>query len=96
MLAGAVYSPPALSVPTLGFMRHVTPEVPPPAGVTDVDATDVTNCWVWDANKLIEAGLTVIDVGAIRVTTALAKVELAVLVALIVTVWVELTLDGAV
>jgi hypothetical protein len=48
-------------------------------------------------DKLIEAGLIVTPTGGMRVTTALADlVDSAELVAVIVTVWVALMLDGAV
>jgi hypothetical protein len=90
MLAGAVYSPPALSVPTLGFMLHATP-------VLLVPVTDAANCWACEPDRLTDAGLIVTDTGGRRVIIALANlVELAALVALIVTVWVALILDGAV
>ena len=48
-------------------------------------------------DRLTEAGLRVTATGGIRVTTALADLlELATLVAVIVTVCVALMLDGAV
>jgi hypothetical protein len=48
-------------------------------------------------DRLTEAGLTVTDAGGMRVTMALAILaELAALVAVMVTVWVALMLDGAV
>jgi hypothetical protein len=60
-------------------------------------ATDAANCWVCELDRLTEAGLIVTDAGGIRVIMALADLaELAVLVAVIVTVCVALMLDGAV
>ena len=59
--------------------------------------TDAANCCVCELDRLTEAGLIVTDAGGIRGTMALAVLaELAELVAVIVTVWVALTLDGAV
>ena len=90
ILDGAVYRPLVESVPTLGFMLHVIP-------VLLVPVTDAANCWVCELDRLTEAGLIVTDAGGIRVIMALADLaELAVLVAVIVTVCVALMLDGAV
>jgi hypothetical protein len=61
-----------------------------------VPVTDAMNCCVCELDRLTEAGLTVTDTGGISVTMALADlVELARLVAVIVTVWMALMVDGA-
>jgi hypothetical protein len=52
------------------------------------------NCCACELDRLTEAGLTVTDTVGIRVIVALAG--LAPLVAVIVTVWIALMLDGAV
>lgn len=71
-------------------MLHVTP-------VLTFPVTLAENCCVREADRLTEAGLTVTDTAGVRVTTALADfVESDALVAVIVTVWVALMLDGAV
>jgi hypothetical protein len=71
-------------------MLHVIP-------VLMVPVTDAANCWVCELDRLIEAGLMVTATCGTRVTTALADlVDSAALVAVIVTVWVALMLDGAV
>jgi hypothetical protein len=59
-----------------------------------VPLTVSMNCCVCDLDRLTEAGLMVNEAGGIRVTVALA--DFAPLVAVIVTVWIALTLDGAV
>ena len=60
-------------------------------------ATVAVNCWVFDADRLTEAGLMVTDTVGLRVMVELADlVESATLVAVIVTVSVVLILDGAV
>jgi hypothetical protein len=90
MLDGAVYKPLADTVPTAGFNVQVT-------AVFVLPVTLVVNCWVWEADRLIEAGLTVTATGGVRVTIALANLlAFAALVAVIVTVWLALMLDGAV
>ena len=71
-------------------MLHVTP-------VLLVPVTDATNCCVCELDRLTDAGLIVTDTGGRRVIVALANLlELATLVAVIVTVWVALILEGAV
>jgi hypothetical protein len=87
MLDGAVYKPVAESVPVLGFMLQVTL-------VWVAAAPFTTNCCVCDLDRLTAAGLMVTDAVGIRAILALA--DLAPLVAVIVTVWVALILDGAV
>jgi hypothetical protein len=90
MLDGAVYRPLVDSVPTDGLMLQVT-------AVFVLPVTPAVNCWVWEPDRLIEAGLAVTATGGRRVTVALADlVASAALVAVIVTVWVALMLDGAV
>jgi hypothetical protein len=60
-------------------------------------AIDVTNCCVCETDRLTEAGLMAIAAGGLRVTMALADLVVsATLVAVIVTVWLALMLDGAV
>ena len=59
-----------------------------------VPPTDAMNCCACELDRLTEAGLTVTDTVGIRVIVALA--DLAPLVAVIVTVWIALMLDGAV
>ena len=58
-----------------------------------VPVTDAMNCCVCELDRLTEAGLTVTDAVGIRVTMALA--DLAPLLAVMVTVWIALMLDGA-
>ena len=58
-----------------------------------VPVTDAMNCCVCELDRLTEAGLTVTDAVGIRVTLAVA--DLAPLMAVIVTVWVAVMLDGA-
>jgi len=80
-------------------------------GVIIVQVTDVVvlpftvavNCWLWllEGVKLTDPGVTVtappVRPLPISVTVALANtVGCAALVAVIITVWVALTLDGAV
>jgi hypothetical protein len=90
MLDGAVYRPLVESVPTFGLMLHVTLVLLDPV-------TDATNCWVCEVDRLTEAGLIVTDTGGTRVIMALANLlELAALVAVMVTFWTALMLDGAV
>jgi len=74
----------------LGFMVQLTP-------VLLVPVTFAANCIVWRRDRVTEAGLTVTDAGGTRVIVAVADVlELAALVAVIVTFWVAPMLDGAV
>ena len=62
-----------------------------------VPPTDATNCCVCEADRLTEAGLVVTDTVGLRVMVELADLVVsATLVAVIVTVWVALILDGAV
>ena len=59
--------------------------------------TVAVNCWVFELDNVIEAGLTLTATGGTRLIIALADlVESAALVALIVTVWLALILAGAV
>jgi hypothetical protein len=54
------------------------------------------NCCVCELERLTDAGLIVNEAGGVRVMVELADlVESATLVAVIVTVWVALILDGA-
>ena len=62
-----------------------------------VPVTLAANCIVCDLDKLTEVGLMVNDAGGTRVIIAVADmVELVALVAVIMTCWVALMLDGAV
>ena len=59
--------------------------------------TVAVNCCVFDADRLTEAGLVVTDTVGLRVMVELEDLVVsATLVAVIVTVWVVLMLDGAV
>ena len=58
--------------------------------------TLAVNCWVFELDNVIEAGLTLTATGGTRLIIALADLVVsATLVAVIVTVWVALMLAGA-
>ena len=91
ILAGAVYSPVLLTVPTLGFTLQVTAVLPEPP------VTVAVNCCVWPAARVAVAGLRETFTGASRVTAALAVlVASATLVAVTVMVCCAVMLAGAV
>jgi hypothetical protein len=77
-------------VPTEGLRVHVTAVFVEPV-------TLALNCWLCEPNNVAEAGLMLIATGGMRLIIALADLlESAELVAVMVTDWVALMLDGAV
>ena len=89
MLAGAVYSPVAEMLPTLGLIDQVT-------AVFVVPVTVAVNCWVWPAVSVTLGGLTETPM-TLRLTVALPDlVASATLVAVTVTDWELVMLAGAV
>jgi hypothetical protein len=89
MLAGAVYSPLAEMLPTLGLIVQVT-------AVFVVPVTVAVNCWVWPAVSVTLGGLTETPM-TLRLTVAPPDlVASATLVAVTVTAWELVMLAGAV
>ena len=89
-VAGAVYRPVDVRLPTPGFNDHVT-------DVLVVPETVAENCCVWPGASWLLPGLTEIAIPGIKVTLAVAAwVESALLVAVIVTVCTLAMFDGAV
>ena len=62
MVAGAVYKPEVESVPTDGFIVHVTL-------VFDVPVTVAVNCCDWPPERLAEPGLTCTEIPVATVTS---------------------------
>jgi hypothetical protein len=93
MLEGAVYRPAVEMAPTLGASDQVT-------AVFVVPLTVAVNCCVWELDKVALAGLTDTETppaGGLSVTAAVPVfVVSAALVAVTVTVCVEVMLEGAV
>ena len=93
MLAGAVYRPVLLTLPTPpGPVDQATAILP-----VDTLATVAVNCCVWDCPRVAVAGTTPMDTGGYskRLTEALCAL-FAAFVAVIVTACCAETWDGAV
>jgi hypothetical protein len=87
---GAVYTPSLAMLPTPGFNDHITPEFVVPATVAE-------NCACFPGPTCVVFGVTEIVMLGFKVTAAVAaRVESALLVALIVTVCTLAIFDGAV